>query len=70
MAFYKCLLVIVTVITLADNVPTPESTTLSLGMLLRKTVERRKQGILLYVIPAMRKIILLYVIHCKVDVNT
>ena len=62
MAFYKCLLVIVTVITLADNVPTPESTTLSLGMLLRKTAERRKQGILL-MFTAMRKIILCYLLQ-------
>ena len=65
MAFYRCLLVIVTVITLAESVPTPDSTTLSLGMLLRKTVEKRRQGILLYVILSMRKIILFTLFTAK-----
>ena len=50
MAFYRCLLVIVTLITMAESFPKPDSTTLTLGMLLRKTVEKRRQGIWLFFI--------------------
>ena len=46
MGVYKCLCVFVILISLAETVPKPETTTLSLEMILKKTMQKRREGTL------------------------
>ena len=48
MALYQCLSVLVIVIIVADSVPLPDTSTMSLGMLLKKTAEKQKAGIVCF----------------------
>ena len=45
MALFKVLSILVIVMTLSDCLPYPDTSTLSLGMLLKKTAEKRKAGV-------------------------
>ena len=46
MGVYKCLCVFVILISLAETVPKPETTTLSIEMILKKTMQKRRKGTL------------------------
>ena len=48
MALYQFLSVLVIVIIVSDSVPLPDTSTMSLGMLLKKTAEKRKAGVICF----------------------